>query len=98
MTHTGKRMLDSKPNGGYYIAVDVRTQEVIAVLDALDEREAQQFFAAVCHMLQVPPEAKFRVLEGLVPPNETPIFHRQYLTTLQANAQDEARAWGDARH
>lgn len=97
MTATEHQMLGPK-SSRYYVAVDVRTQAVIMVLEAQHEREAQQFFAAVCHMLQVPPEANFRVLESAVPPNDTPVFHRQYLKTLQANALDEARAWGEARH
>lgn len=97
MTATEHQMLGPK-SSRYYVAVDVHTQAVITVLEAQHEQEAQQFFAAVCHMLQVPPEANFRVLEGSVPPNNTPIFHRQYLRALQANAQDEVRAWGDVRH
>lgn len=91
-------MLEPESNGRYYIAVDVRTQKVMAVLEALDEPEARQFFAAVCHLLKVAPEANFRVLESAVPPNHTPVFHRQYLKTMRANAQEEARASGVAFH
>lgn len=97
MTAKEHQMLGPKSTS-YYVAFDVRTQAVITVLEAQHEQEAQQFFAAVCHILQVAPEANFRVLEGSVPPNETPIFHRQYLKMMQANAQDEVRARGAARH
>lgn len=85
-------------NRKYFVAADVRTSEVLAVLEAEHEMEARHFFAAVCHVLQAPSTASFRLMEGQRPPEGTPVFHRQYLKTIQANAQEEARVIRVASH
>lgn len=87
-----------EPNCRYYLVADGRTQEVVAVVEAEHELEARQFFAAVCHLLHASPEPTIRVLECGVPPNEVPMFRRQYFKALQVNAQDEAHVFGVTRH
>lgn len=91
-------MLGLEPSCRYYVVTDVRTQQVVAVVEAEREPEARQFFAALRHLLQGAPESTIRVLESAMPPNEVPVFRRQYLKAMQANAKDEARVLGSTRH
>lgn len=90
MKAAASSMLGSEPNCRYYVVTDVRTQQVVAVVEAEREPEARQFFAALRHLLQAAPESTIRVLESPMPPNEVPVFRRQYLKAMQANAKDEA--------
>jgi endonuclease V-like protein UPF0215 family len=98
MRPTKNSMLGLEPNCRYYVVTDVRTQQVVAVVEAVREPEARQFFAALRHLLQAAPESTVRVLESAMPPNEVPVFRRHYLKAMQANAKDEARVSGATRH
>ncbi|CAN0622858.1 conserved protein of unknown function [Burkholderia multivorans] len=95
MTAAGP-MFALTPNCGYYIVTDPQTQEVIAVVEAGDEPEARQFFAALRHMLRAAPETDIRVLVDALPPNGVPVFRLQYLKAMQARAEEEGQ--GTTRH
>jgi len=91
-------MLGLEPNCRYYVVTDISTQQVVAVVEAEREPEARQFFAALRHLLRAAPESTIRVLESAMPPNEVPVFRRQYLKVIQAIAKDEARVVSATRH
>lgn len=86
------------PDCAYFMVSDAQTREAIAVVEAGDEAEARQFFAALGHMLRAPSQVALRVLGKATLPNEVPVLRRQYLQTLQVNAQEEGRMSGTTRH
>jgi hypothetical protein len=94
----GEPMFRLAPNCAYYMVSDLQTHEAIAVLEAGSEAEARQFFVALRHMLQASSKVDLRVLESLAPPNELPVFRRQYFKALQANAEEERCMGGITRH
>ncbi len=79
------------PDCGYFIVSDAKTHEAIAVVEAGDEAEARQFFAALRHMLQASSQVFLCVLESATLPNEIPVFRRQYLKAMQVNATEEGK-------
>jgi len=91
-------MFQNAPNCGYYIVTDPQTQQVVAVVEAGDEPEAQQFFAVLRHMLQASTESEVRALRDMVPPDGVPVFRLAYLKSLQLRAQEEGSAPGTVRH
>lgn len=91
-------MFQNAPNCGYYIVTDPLTQQVVAVVEAGDEPEAQQFFAVLRHMLRAAPESEVRALQDTVPPNGVPVFRLAYLKFLVLRAQEEGSAPGTTRH
>jgi hypothetical protein len=94
----GEPMFGLAPHCAYYVVLDSQTHEAIAVLEAGGEAEARQFFVALRHMLQASSKVDLRVLKSLAPPNELPVFRRQYFEALQANAAEERCMSGVTRH
>jgi len=85
-----------QPDCAYYIVSDPPTQDVIVVVEARDEPEANASFAALRLMLRAAPDADIRVLGDATPPNGTPVFRLQYLKAIQARAEEEGRMPGAA--
>lgn len=86
------------PNCAFYLATDLQTKEVIAVVEAVSEAEAREFFAALRHMLQAAPQVEMRVLESTTLPNGVPVFRMQYLVAMRVMAEEDGRMSGTTRH